>query len=265
MTPTSDQTRAVWDRIAVWWDAHIGEGNDFQKNLIMPATDRLLDPRAGQTILDIACGNGNYSRRLAQAGAHVVACDFSESFLDRARAQTRADHGSIDYRLVDATNPAQLLSLGQSRFDSAVCSMAMMDMPTIHPLLQSLPKLLKPSGHFVFSLPHPCFHSNEMKMTAALEFQKENVEQVFGVEVRRYLSEEPGLSVGIINQPEPHHFFHRPLSSVFAACFQAGFVIDGCEEPAYPPKAPSSANAFSWAKRPDIPPAIVIRIRPVAK
>ena len=67
--PTVEQTREIWERIASWWDQHIGEGNDFQKTLIMPATDRLLDPKPGQTILDVACGNGNYSRSLGRRGA----------------------------------------------------------------------------------------------------------------------------------------------------------------------------------------------------
>ena len=67
--PTLQETRAIWERIASWWDQHIGEGNDFQKTLIMPTTDRLLDPRLGQTILDVACGNGNYARALARRGA----------------------------------------------------------------------------------------------------------------------------------------------------------------------------------------------------
>jgi 2-polyprenyl-3-methyl-5-hydroxy-6-metoxy-1,4-benzoquinol methylase len=258
--PTNEKVRAIWQEIAAWWDNHIGEGNDFQKTLIIPPTGRLLDPKPGQTILDIACGNGNYSRLLGRRGAHVLACDFAETFLECARKRTTPEDGKIEYRRIDATNPAELLSLGPNRFDSAVCSMAMMDMVEIDPLLQALPKLLKPGGRFVFSLPHPCFNSNDMKFTAGLEVQQDRMEQVYGVEIRKYLSQEPGLSVGIINQPQPHYFFHRPLSAIFAACFEAGFVVDRLEEPAYPPRTTAAKNPFSWAKRPEIPPAIVVRV-----
>jgi 2-polyprenyl-3-methyl-5-hydroxy-6-metoxy-1,4-benzoquinol methylase len=257
-TPTVQQTRAIWERI----DQHIGEGNDFQTTLIIPATDRLLDPQPGQTILDIGCGNGNYSRLLGRRGARVVACDFAESFLECARNRTTPEDGQIEYRRIDATSMADLLTLGEKRFDSAVCSMAMMDMIAIDPLLDSLAELLKPGGRFVFSLPHPCFNANDMKFTADMEIRQDQTEQTFGVEIRKYLTHEAGRSVGIINQPEPHYFFHRPLSAVFAACFSGGFVIDGLEEPAYPPSAGSSGkNVFSWVKRPEIPPAIVIRAR----
>ena len=57
--------------------------------------------------------------------------------------------------------------------------------------------------------------------------------------------------------PEPHPMFHRPLSGLLRACFAAGFVVDAFEEPAF--AFDKSANAFSHAKRPEIPPALVVR------
>jgi SAM-dependent methyltransferase len=261
MNPTSQETREIWEQIAVWWDEQIGEGNVFQTTLIMPATDRLLEPREGQSILDIACGNGNYARRLGAMGASVVACDFCAAFLQCARERTGPRHGRIEYCQIDATDADQLLSLGQGRFDSAVCSMAMMDMTAVQPLLCALPRLLKAGGRFVFSLPHPCFSSNDMTFTANLSVREERLEQVFGVEIRRYLSQGPSLSVGIINQPRPHYFFHRPLSAILSACFSAGWVVDGLEEPAYPTGPAGRKNAFSWQRRPEIPPAMVLRVR----
>jgi 2-polyprenyl-3-methyl-5-hydroxy-6-metoxy-1,4-benzoquinol methylase len=264
--PTVQQTRAIWEKIASWWDQQIGEGNEFQKQLIMPATDRLLDPRSGETILDVACGNGNYSRVLGRRGVRVVACDFAESFLACARNRTSAQDGDIEYRRIDVADAAELISLGAGRFDAAVCSMAMMDIIDIEPLLESLPKLLKGAGRFVFSLPHPCFSSNDMKFTADLEVRDDRIEQVFAVEVRKYLTPQAGMSVGIINQPQPHYFFHRPLSVVLGACFAAGLVMDGLEEPAYPAGGVGkNKNPFSWAKRPEIPAAIVMRVRPASK
>jgi hypothetical protein len=102
-----------------------------------------------------------------------------------------------------------------------------------------------------------------MRFTANLELREDHTEQVFGVEIRKYLTQTAGRTVGIINQPEPHYFFHRPLSAIFAACYSGGFVVDGIEEPAFPESgsAAGGKNPFSWAKRPDIPPAIVIRSR----
>jgi 2-polyprenyl-3-methyl-5-hydroxy-6-metoxy-1,4-benzoquinol methylase len=259
---TVAQTRKIWDEIARWWDEQIGEGNDFQKTLIIPATDRLLAPQKGEAILDIACGSGNYARHLARLGAEVTACDFSEKFLQCALQRQTPDTASIRYVKIDATDSGQLRSLGERRFDAAVCSMSMMDMPTIDPLLGAIPAHLKPGGRFVFSLPHPCFNSAEMKFTAELVLFGGQAHQNFGVEVHKYLSQGALLSVGITNQPRPHYFFHRPLSAIFQSCFAAKLGIDGVEEPAYPPGSPK--NVFSWMKRPELPPAIVLRVRPMS-
>ncbi|HAC20219.1 MAG TPA: class I SAM-dependent methyltransferase, partial [Dehalococcoidia bacterium] len=40
-----------------------------------------------------------------------------------------------------------------------MCNNALMDMPTIQPLADSLCRRLKPNGRFVFSVPHPCFNA----------------------------------------------------------------------------------------------------------
>jgi len=37
-------------------------------------------------VLDVACGNGAFARRLAHLGATVTACDFSSQLIARARS-----------------------------------------------------------------------------------------------------------------------------------------------------------------------------------
>ena len=251
----------IWNRIAPWWTEQIGEGNDFQLKLIMPATDRLLGVKPGMRILDLACGNGNYARRLGRSGCKVLAVDAAENFLlDAARRTTAAD-GDIIYKRCDATDETALRALAEAgTFDAAVCSMAVMDFPTIDPLLRATQALLKPRGHFVFSISHPCFNSNGSRMTAELINEAGRTEQVFGVHITRYLQETTDLAAGILNQPEPHYSYHRSLQMLFATAFAAGFVVDGFEEPAFPPGT-GAKSAFAWAKRPDIPPAVVIRLK----
>ena len=226
----------------------------------MPATDRLLATQPGMRILDAACGNGNYSRRLGRAGAKVLAFDGCAAFIDCARKRTKAEDGDIAYRVLDATDETALSELGASRFDAAVCSMALMDMPEIAPLLRSIRRLLKPGGPFVFSVPHPAFNSTRLRMTAELIETDGRLSQIYGVQVTEYLRPSAQRSTGIINQPEPHMLFHRPLGMLLGECFAAGFVLDGMIEPAFA-EGKSARNPFSWAKRPQIPPALVARVR----
>ena len=137
------QTAEVWDRLAEWWDDKIGDGNDFQNYLIEPATERLLSLQPGERVLDIACGAGRFTRRMAALGATITATDHSEKFIKRARERTTENADRIEYLVLNATNSSVLMSLGQARFDAAVCTMALMDMPSIEPLISTLPKLLK--------------------------------------------------------------------------------------------------------------------------
>lgn len=119
----------------------------MQRMLIAPSTERLLNVQAGQRVLDIACGNGAFARRLAALGATVVASDFSAAFLEKVRARMTTEHADrIEYRLVDATDEAALLALGERQFDAAVCTMGLMDMSVIEPLFRALARLLKPGG-----------------------------------------------------------------------------------------------------------------------
>ncbi len=54
-----ESDNAHWEAIAGDFDARVGDdGNSFHRNLIRPATLRLLDPVPGERILDVACGNG---------------------------------------------------------------------------------------------------------------------------------------------------------------------------------------------------------------
>src|SRR6266581_4083405 len=87
VVPPSEEVLGLWDRKAAFWDERMGDGNDFQLLLVAPATERLLQLRPGELVLDVACGNGVFSRRLADLGAEVVAVDFSAPFVEAARAR----------------------------------------------------------------------------------------------------------------------------------------------------------------------------------
>jgi len=129
----ADENRRIWDANARWWDDRIGDGNDFQELLIEPATERLLAVAGGDVILDIACGAGRFARRMADLGARVVAFDHSARFIERAGQRT-SEGVPIEWHVLDAAKAEAIQSLGIGRFDKAVCTMALMDMPEIPPV-----------------------------------------------------------------------------------------------------------------------------------
>lgn len=256
----SVENHRIWETNALWWDDQIGGGNDFQTLLIEPATERLLAISDGDLILDIACGAGRFARRMIELGARVFAFDLCAQFIERARERTAGD-APIEYRVLDATSADALLTLGEGRFDKAVCTMALMDMPEITPLLSTLPRLLKPDGSFVFSVTHPCFNSTPIQRFA--ETHEEEAGRLItrtGVKVSSYLTPFAKKTEGIIGQPEPHWYYHRPVHVLFESCFAAGFVADGIEEPRFP-DLEDERTGVRWRDMPDIPPVLVARMR----
>src|SRR5207302_3744378 len=105
--PTADEVRAVWNANAAFWDEHMEAGETWQRNLIAPAVERLLDLRRGESVLEIACGNGEFARRMAAIGARVLATDFSDAMVERASAHG----GDVGYPVADAADEPQLPSL----------------------------------------------------------------------------------------------------------------------------------------------------------
>lgn len=254
------ETGDIWDRKAEFWDEKMGEGNVFHRHLVAPAVERLLSPRANESILEVGCGNGLVARQLARLGVQVVATDVSQRFLERARQRTSEHADRIEYRQIDATDEAQLLALGERRFDAAVSTMALMDIPTIQPLLSALSRLLRQGGRFVFAVPHPCFNSSAVSMLAEQEDRGGNLITTHALKVTAYLDVPPQKGTGMSGEPAPHYYFHRPLGVLFAACFAAGFALDGLEEPAFPPSV-GDPKILSWTNYEHIPPVLVARMR----
>jgi 2-polyprenyl-3-methyl-5-hydroxy-6-metoxy-1,4-benzoquinol methylase len=258
------ETKRIWEGKAAFWDNRFGEGNAFHKVLVEPAMDRLLDLRPDEYVLEVGCGNGAYARHLAASGARVLATDLTDSFIERARARTVEHADRIEYRSLDATDPAALADLGDARFDAVVATMVLMDMPVIAPLFFALPRLLRPGGRFVFAVMHPCFNSDGAAMVVEEDWNEEGMLSTrYAMKVSRYLGLRPGKGIGMIGEPEPHYYFHRPLSVLLRDAFRAGLVLDGIEEPSFPTSADTArARSLAWQNYTEIPPVLVARLRP---
>lgn len=270
-------TRDAWEANADIWDARMGdEGNDFFNVLCWPVLASMLDdssvwkkgaaslsgaqPLGGRHILDIACGNGLTSRRLAALGARVTAFDFSANLIEKARARSLNYQSLITYHAADATNEQQLLSLGQQTFDAALSNMALFDMADVETLFRTLPRLLKPDGTFVFSLMHPAFN-NSSSVHMMEEFDDGEIQTLYSVKVSRYMTPYHARGLALRNQPKPQMYFARPLQYYFNLGFQNGFVLDGFEERAFPPEHPQVSPLGWGGKYSEIPPVLIARFR----
>ncbi|MPZ15003.1 MAG: methyltransferase domain-containing protein [Chloroflexi bacterium] len=257
----TDDTRPdaeAWNAVAAWWDERVGdEGNEFHRVLVGSATERLLQLQPGELVLDVACGNGQFSRRLAALGARVVAFDLSEAFIRRAGFRSEQYRDAIEYLVLDATEREALRGLGRARFDAAVSCMALMDIRDLDPLFAALRELLKPRGRFVFSVNHPAFATPHAKRLT--EFDDTTGEEAYSWKIRDYITPQAHEGVGIVGQPRPQTYFHRPLHLLLESAFHNGFVLDGLEEPVY--ELPSETGRRPWSLLTGVPQALVCRLQ----
>lgn len=257
------QVRAAWDTNASFWDERMGEGNAFHLALVEPSVLSLLDLKRDERVLEIACGNGQFARKLTSLGARVVATDFSAPMIERAQAHTEEHNAQVEYRVLDATNPTELRALGEGAFDAVVCNMAIMDMLDIAPLFQTMPYLLKRGGRFVFATMHPCFNSNNPMFVAEMKEENGTVTEAYALKLTRYLESKTYRGLAMFGQPAVQFYFHRPLNELLGQAFQAGLVMDGLLEPRLPHDQ-SSPRWSSWLNYHEFPPVLAARLRPNA-
>lgn len=97
-----------------------------------------LDPRTGERILDLGCGDGALTQRLVAAGAEVVGTDFSADMVAGARAL------GLDARVEDGH------ALGFDReFDAVFSNAALHWMTRPDAVIAGVARALKPGGRFV--------------------------------------------------------------------------------------------------------------------
>ena len=241
----------------IWLFVHV------LNTLCWPSLAFLLDPQPGQHILDIACGNGLTSRRLATLGVQVMAFDFSTNLIEKAKIRENPN-SLITYQIIDATSEKELLTLGEAAFDSALSNMALFDMANIETLFQTLPRLLKPNGTFVFSLTHPAFNNaSSVHVAEEMDYEGE-IKTVYSVKISRYLTPYQAKGLALRSQPKPQMYFERPLQYYLNLGFQNGFVLDGFEERAFAPDSPQTFPLGWGGTFSEIPPALIARFRKLA-
>jgi len=242
------QDNTFWEALADDCDARMGSGgNDFHRELIRPATLRLLEPRPGERVLDACCGNGLFSLRLAMEGCEVAAFDFSTKMLGHAKKRCADYPGQVSFTQADATQYDQLITLGNEKpFDKAVANMAVMDIEDIGPLFRAVYAMLKPGGVFVFSAVHPCFQTPGMEFTQDGE----------GLVTHNYVEPCRHFVTILANNEKRAWHWHRPLQELLGIGFEAGFVLDGLEEPVF--ATGSRTHHAVWER---LPMAIVLRMK----
>jgi ubiquinone/menaquinone biosynthesis C-methylase UbiE len=101
-----------------------------------------LDVRSGQTVLDVAAGNGNASLAAARRWCDVVATDYVPALLERARERAVAERLHIEFREADA----EALPFPDGSFDVVVSIFGVMFTPDQERAAAEMTRVCKRGG-----------------------------------------------------------------------------------------------------------------------
>jgi trans-aconitate methyltransferase len=100
----------------------------------------LLDPRDGERILDLGCGTGQLTAKIAESGASVVGLDRSPEMI----GQARQNYPYLEFKLADVESfviPAQ--------FDAIFSNAVLHWIREPERVIQNVASCLRPGGRFV--------------------------------------------------------------------------------------------------------------------
>ena len=132
--------RDGWDRVAHLYDATWAP---LTTQLVAPLLDAAM-VRAGQRVLDLACGPGYVAAAAAARGAEVVALDISAAMVGEARRR----HPGLNVR----QGAAERVDLADESFDRVLMSFGILHVADPPAVLREARRLLRPGGRFAFTV-----------------------------------------------------------------------------------------------------------------
>ena len=118
-----------------------------------------VDPTPGKRILDLACGPGTLTYRLARdvsPGGEVVGIDLARGMIELARREAPTDL-PVRFELMDMED----LRFPDSHFDAAVCGHGLQFVPDLHRALTEARRVVKPGARLAASVPVDPSHASE--------------------------------------------------------------------------------------------------------
>lgn len=113
---------------------------------------RIVGAGPGDRVLDLAAGTGTSSASFAQAGADVVACDFSLGMLQAGKARVAKDdptQAKARGRVAFAAGDALRLPFRDGAFDAVTISFGLRNVRGTRAALEEMRRVTRPGGRLV--------------------------------------------------------------------------------------------------------------------
>ncbi len=161
---------SIFGKVAIdydkWYDSKMGS---FADQVQTELAFSLFKPTAGMKILDVGCGTGNFSIKLAEMGCKVVGIDVSDEMLDKARKKAKAKDLNIEFHIMDVYN----LDFSHETFDGVFSMAAFEFIKEPQNAYEEMYRVLKKNGHMLIGTINRKSSWGEMYLSK--EFQEKTV------------------------------------------------------------------------------------------
>ena len=212
-----------WKRVGKWYDTLVTEkGHYYHQTIILPTLLSWLSLKQGDSILDLACGQGVLARHLPE-GVTYYGLDAAQPLIKHAKSYSK--NPRHHFLLQDIEKP---FHIDHKQFDSAALILAFQNIKHPQKALQNASTYLKKGGKMVLALNHPCYRIPRQSSWG--------IDEKKGVQYRRIDRYMSSLDIPIDMHPSEKNkktttlSFHWPLSKISQYIFQSGLVITRLEE-----------------------------------
>lgn len=213
--------KTSWGGVADWYHNLLKEEGSYQKEVILPNLLRLLDFQRGEIILDLACGEGFFSRAFSRNGIKVIGVDVARDLIALARENSPK---TIQFEVASAN---RLSFISDASIDKAVVVLAIQNIDDVSSVLKECRRVLRPGGRLFLVMNHPAFRIPKGSAWGWDEVEKKQYRRIDS-----YLSEAK-VKIDMHPGDDPDQYtlsFHRPLQFYFKSLAKNGFLVGRLEE-----------------------------------
>lgn len=233
-----------WQKVASWYDRSVGEkGHYYHEHVVIPGVLKLLNLHKGDSLLDLACGQGVLARHIRDVS--YLGIDKSASLI--AAAKQYHYSAKVDFEVGDVSGALNL----PQKFTHAAVVLALQNIENAEKVIDNAAKVLEPRGKLVIVLNHPAFRIPRQSAWGIDEQNKQQYRKIF-----RYLSElnlPITMNPGNKSKQDVTWSFHHPLSYYFQVLKDHGFVVTDFEEWASDKTSVGKAAKMENRSREEIP------------
>lgn len=219
-----------WSKAAALRREQIESGLDITFNRVfVPYFVALTKATRPKRILEVGCGTGHLSARLATMCPHVEALEPSPGMHDVAKEVLCNSGVNLHATAIEAFRPEHPFDIVFSH----LCGHVVAD---IDRFCQACSRAVANDGSFVLSLPHPCFWNDYREYFPRSDYRY-NVEQ--------FCTASLTITKDRTRPMEGLPFHHRPLGRYVSALRECGMGLTRLEE-IVPAKAVQELYGSEW-------------------